>query len=194
MIQTELARPDKDGVRLQVHGVIIFVFADIASFMLFFAVFMADRMKAPAAFAASAAKLDLSVGLANTLVLITSGFCVAQAEKRHHRQAGSERPWLLAAILIGALFAALKLLEYGAKIRAGLNPATDLFFTYYFVFTGIHLLHYLAGMTILSLLTLRQFSSQPGYTQWLRGGALYWHMVDIIWLFIFPLLYLQAKS
>jgi nitric oxide reductase NorE protein len=177
---------------LAVPGIAVFVIADIASFMLFFAVFMVDRMKAPAAFMASAAKLDVHLGLLNTLSLITSGWCVAQAENRHHFLPGSGRPWLRAAILIGSLFALLKILEYRAKIMAGIDPATDLFFTYYFVFTGIHLLHYIAGMIILSLLTLRRFSSQPAYGEWLRAGAYYWHMVDILWLFIFPLLYLQV--
>jgi len=177
-----------------VPGVAVFVIADIASFMLFFGAFMTDRLKAPELFRESAGKLDVHVGLFNTLILITSGWCVAQAEYRHRTNAATSRRWIHAALCIGALFAILKVWEYHAKIMAGITPATDLFFTYYYVFTGIHLLHYVAGMTILALLTLRRFSAHQNYGHWLRSGALYWHMVDLLWIFIFPLLYLQARA
>lgn len=180
--------------RASMPGIAVFVMADIASFMLFFGVFMADRLQAPAAFAASASKLDVSMGLVNTLVLITSGWCVAQAEKYNHLIPGSGRRWLFAALPIGAIFFVLKFFEYRAKIEQGITPATDLFFTYYFVFTGVHLAHYIAGMTILTIILLRNFSNPDQYTRWLRAGALYWHMVDVLWLFLFPLLYLQVRT
>lgn len=175
-------------------GIAVFIIADIASFMLFFGVFMSERMQAAPAFAASASRLDVGLGLANTLILLTSGWCLAEAERRHHASPAAAQRWLRVAWIVGALFVLIKVWEYREKLSMGITPATDTFFTFYYVFTGLHLLHYIAGMTILALLTRRRFVRQDGYAGWLRSGAMYWHMVDVLWLFIFPLLYLQVTA
>lgn len=190
---TRITIDDPARTPIAVPGIVIFIIADIASFMLFFAVFMADRQQDITLFRLSAAQLDVDIGLANTLILITSGWCVAQAEARYRSGRGDHRPWLFAAIAVGAVFAILKGWEYGAKIASGITPETNPFFTYYFVFTAIHALHYTAGMMLLMFLASRRLAARSDYGHWLHAGALYWHMVDILWIFIFPLLYLQTS-
>lgn len=187
-----VATPD-DGSR-QMPGILVFVLADIASFLLFLVAFMVERSGSPIVFDQSAALLDRRYGIANTLVLVTSGFCVAAAERLHAEGDAGARRWLFAGITVGGLFALIKGLEYHAKIAAGIWPTTNAFFGYYFVLTGLHFLHYAAGMVLLTVLALGRFRARADYSAWLRGGAIYWHMVDVIWFFLFPLLYLQVRS
>ncbi|MEH6759086.1 MAG: cytochrome c oxidase subunit 3 [Parasphingorhabdus sp.] len=192
------AGPDKEANHAALPGIAVFAFVDIASFMVFFIIFMVERLKAEALFASSASMLNLSLGLVNTLILVTSGFCVAMAEAKVVEAGGgpdkASKRWLLGGIAVGAFFFFTKLYEYNAKISVGINPTTDIFFTYYFVLTGIHFIHYLAGIVLLSLLASGRWRAKSNYAIWMRSGALYWHMVDIIWLVMFPILYLQTGA
>jgi nitric oxide reductase NorE protein len=84
-------------------------------------------------------------------------------------------------------------LEYSEKINAGINLTTNDFFMYYYIFTGLHFLHVLIGMVLLVVLGViaRRGISKPGDLAILEGGASYWHMVDVLWIVLFPLLYLM---
>ena len=165
---------------------------------MFFAVFMVERLGQPGLFARSANLLDSRLGLANTLILITSSWLVALSVLAA-RQGNIRRLRLLlpASIAVGAGFAVLKLAEYGDKVRHGITPLTNDFFSYYFILTGVHFLHYLIGMAVLLVLAVMAYRRpviDSRTASWLDSGALYWHMVDLLWIFLFPILYLQGSG
>lgn len=176
-------------------GIWIFIALDCTSFGLFFLVFMAERMAQPALFDRSAALLDPALGLLNTMILITSSWLVAlanQAGRRGDRVATRRR--LAAALVVASGFGLVKGYEYAEKLRAGITVATDGFFTFYFALTGVHLLHYLIGLVVLGVMLAQARDPAGGRMAWLDGGSLYWHMVDLLWVFLFALLYLLGAA
>ncbi len=147
--------------------------------------FSAARIAEPAVFASSQDSLDRGLATLNTAVLVTSGYCAAQAVIAG-REASTKRPrlWLLGAGLLGLLFLAIKLLEYRAKLEAGVGLETNTFFTLYYLLTGFHLAHVIFGLGILALVA---WLPRP---ENLETGAAFWHMVDLVWVLIFPVIYL----
>jgi len=175
----------------------IFIALDCSSFGLFFLVFMAERLHQAASFDAAAQRLNAGLGFLNACILITSSWLVAWANvagrKGDFRQA---QRLLLAGMAVAACFGVIKCYEYFEKFSAGISVATNEFFAFYFALTGIHFVHYVVGMVILGVLAQGpqtygpQDQAQAHYRKWLEGGSLYWHMVDLLWIFIFSLLYL----
>jgi nitric oxide reductase NorE protein len=175
----------------------IFIALDCSSFGLFFLVFMAERISQTALFDQSSQQLNAVLGFLNACILLTSSWLVAWANlagrKGELRQA---RRRLLAAIAVGACFGVVKSYEYFEKLSHGVTVATNEFFTFYFALTGIHFVHYVVGMILLGVLAKgpQPYGSpeqaRAHYLKWLDGGSLYWHMVDLLWIFIFSLLYL----
>ena len=151
------------------------------------------RGQDPELFASAQEHLNQSGGAVNTLLLLTSSLGVAAAVKAA-RDGGGElaRRLLGAAIAGGGAFGVVKALEYRELLSADLTPASNDFFMYYFVLTWLHLLHLLVGMGILVFLRsmLRRGELTPRQIGFVEGGGCYWHMVDIIWIVLFPLLYL----
>lgn len=186
MASAKAARP------LVAHGIWTFIALDCTSFALFFLVFMVERLGNPALFDRSARLLDFRLGLLNTLILITSSWLVALGNRAGRLgDMRAARRWLGAAVLLASGFGVVKGIEYADKIAAGHTVTSDAFFSYYFALTGVHLLHYLIGMVVLGFLALRLGSGDATRDlAWLDGGALYWHMVDLLWVFIFAMLYL----
>jgi len=182
-----------DDRHAKLPGIIVFILADIASFVLFFIVFMAERAKQLDVFVQSGQHVNVTLGLINTLILITSGCLVALAvPSARNGQIILARRFILGALAVGALFAVIKGVEYYQKIQAGLLVDTNLYFTFYYIFTGLHFVHYVVGMTLLTLVYFKLKHQSSGHFLWLHSGALYWHMVDLLWIFIFPLLYFQG--
>lgn len=179
------------GQHGETPGIWTFLAADCAGFAVFFLVFMAERAKAPDLFDRSARALDIGLGVANTLILVTSGWLVALAMALVSRgRVGAARACLAAGLAIGSAFAVLKVLEYHAKFSQGITPLTNGFFTFYFILTGVHFLHYAIGLVVLvAMLAALRGGPRPA-PGWLESGALYWHLVDVLWLFLFPMLYL----
>jgi len=176
-----------------VEGVWVFIAADMAFFALLFVSFMLGRRDAAALFEASRQTLDINIGGINTLILLTSSWCVVLAVDAVRREALEQVPRFIAgAFLLGIAFMMSKALEYGGKIKAGISMLTNDFYMYYFALTGIHLLHVLAGNILLVVLwkqaRARRFSADRCVV--LECGATYWHMVDLLWIVLFPLLYL----
>ncbi|MGE0486450.1 MAG: cytochrome c oxidase subunit 3 [Gammaproteobacteria bacterium] len=185
------AGPDSAGRR--VPSIWMFLAADSITFSIFFLVFMIERVKQPALFAASARSLDASTGLVNTMILITGSWLVALALDRSRQGDGAAtRRLLLAAAGVSSGFAVVKGFEYAAKVGAGITPVTNDFYAFYYALTGFHLVHYLLGMAALVYLasTVRAQLGDPRYGVWLESGALFWHLVDLLWIFIFAMLYL----
>jgi nitric oxide reductase NorE protein len=179
------------------EGIWFFIAGDLCLFTVIFLLFMTARMHAPAVFGRSRETLHLGLGVLNTLVLVTSSFFMARAvvaARRHVRTQVVRN--LSLAVGIGSIFAVVKVFEYGSLFRAGIAPVTNDFFMYYFVLTGLHLFHYLGGMVALlvTLVRARKYELGAGYTRWIESVGVYWHMVDVIWLFLFPMLYLLRAA
>jgi nitric oxide reductase NorE protein len=178
-------------------GLWVFILGDMTLFGAIFGVFMAERRSDRAGFKQSAAQLIQPVGAVNTLVLLLSSYLVVWAVFAHRRgRHATARRLVLAAMACAATFVCLKAIEYSVEVSAGHTPATGLFFTFYFVLTGLHLLHVIAGTALLSVWTVMLARRAPWSSsrRVVEGIAVYWHMVDLLWIGIFTLVYLVCAE
>ncbi|WP_183093580.1 cytochrome c oxidase subunit 3 [Nocardioides stalactiti] len=172
-------------------GFWVFVAGDLAMFTLMFVTFALARADDPAGFEAARLTLDADRGGINTLVLLTSSACIASALTALRRDAvGQARRWILAGVGGGAVFVVLKSLEYAAGFDAGHAPDTHEFYVYYLTLTGVHLGHVVAGCVLLLGFWVRLGRRPEGGVVGFETAAVFWHLVDFLWLLIFPLLYL----
>jgi len=177
-----------------VDGVWVFIAADAVIFAILFLSFMQDRLRNPAMFEASRHTLNLNLGGIDTLILLTSSWSVALAIQALKRDLVDWVPrYLLGGVLTGLMFVASKSIEYFQKFAHGITPGTDAFYMWYFTLTGIHLTHVLLGTSLLTFLWIR---SRRG--AWSSSNrvvpecvASFWHLVDLLWIVLFPLLYLM---
>lgn len=176
-----------------IAGVHFFILADIFIFAALFAGFMVERKADIEVFNQSANQLNPWIGIINTLILVTSGLCVVFAVNSA-RQGNAEvtRRWLIATFTIGAGFGLSKVLEYSAKINLDITMHTNDFYMFYYALTGAHFLHFLGGMGALIFIWMASYNKPVNGELFgtIESVALYWHMVDLLWIFIFPLLYL----
>lgn len=170
-------------------GIWIFIFLDLTVFSLFFIATTYYRSRDPAAFDAGQALLDPRLALVNTVVLVTGSLAAARAVQAVRLgNANIARKLLSGTALCGVLFAAIKIFEYHHLFGAGITINTSVFFLCYIGFTMVHLVHVIIGTIVLvTLAYLLPDRATPGAVE---CGALYWHMVDLLWLILFPLLYL----
>jgi nitric oxide reductase NorE protein len=164
-------------------------------FSLIFVVYLSEKWRLPAQFAESARHLDFRFGLMNTLILLTSSLFMALAvHGARLRQVQTVRTNLLMCLLFGLCFCVSKGIEYSLKIDAGFTPAHSPFFSFYYFMTGAHLLHVVAGLVFISHFwrSTALADDGDGFTKRLEAVGLFWHFVDLVWLFIFPLLYLAG--
>lgn len=169
----------------------------MCGFAFLFGLFVAARFDAEDLFDASRRQLSVGFGLANTIILLSSGALVAYACRLARAgEWGRSARWTLAAVAVGGAFGVCKVLEWTLKARAGITPTTNEYFGYYFALTGIHFLHYLIGLVALLIIAkcARSSASESDRLRWLEMGAAYWHMVDLLWFFIFALLYLLRSQ
>jgi len=172
----------------------MFIFGDMIVFSLFFIVFVHERAKDVGLFMESQSKLNQGYGVTNTLLMISSSWFVALAVQSARKKLGKLSPTFFAlAFLCGLGFVVIKFLEYGEKIRGGITLTTNDFFMYYFMFTGIHFMHVLIGMGVLAFAYnySRKGISEGKNINALESCATFWHLVDILWIVLFPLLYLM---
>ncbi|GFG71730.1 cytochrome c oxidase subunit 3 family protein [Mycolicibacter senuensis] len=169
-----------------------FVIGDLFIFAAYFVSYMYFRGQDQAMFLASQAKVNLSIGIVNTVVLLTSSLFVALGTSvaRAGRTVEARR-WFCAALACGAAFPLFKMCEYIPEITDGLTPGTNLFFMYYFVMTGMHLCHVFLGLVILCFVIRSLRGAAKPRMSLVETGATYWHMVDVLWLILFALLYLM---
>jgi cytochrome c oxidase subunit 3 len=189
-----------DGAKM---GMWIFLFTELLFFGGMFLLYSVFRSKYALDFHASAAELDVFFGTANTAILLTSSTTMALSIVLLRK--GRQRLSMLCqfvTIALGIVFLVNKYIEWGAHIRNGIyphSPALDamsrgkiIFFSLYYVMTGIHGLHVLVGVcVILGMLffTAKGIIHQRDFVK-LENTGLYWHFVDIIWIYLFPLFYL----
>jgi len=172
----------------------LLILAELLTFGIFFMAYAFMRVGQVSLFNASQATLDLRVGCINTLLLITSSWAVAravQSVRRDRSYTGAN--WLVVALLCGGTFLILKTLEYINKIQAGIDVSTNDFYLFYFMLTGFHYLHVIVGMVMLSLLWFFTRRGQYGRDNChaLETGAAFWHLVDLLWIILFPLVYVM---
>ena len=175
-------------------GIWIFVIGDLIIFSLLFAVFVYYRSQDVALYVQSQALLNQTYGLINTLLMLTSSWFVASAAHNARRRfAAVSARFIVLAFLCGAGFIGIKYFEYGEKFRADLTIETNDFFMYYYLMTGIHLLHVVIGMGVLLFLwhVVRDADFAEKQVTTLESGASFWHLVDILWIVLFALLYLM---
>lgn len=176
-------------------GVWIFLFSEILLFGGLFATYAVFRGLYFQEFHHDHQELNVTLGAINTVVLLWSSFHVALAVAAIQR--GKDRALklhLAMTILLGCVFLVNKFIEYSGKFSHGIYPWTSNFFSIYFVITGLHGLHVLGGVLALSIILTMAFQGRFSSTNYMRveGTALYWHLVDVIWIYVFPLLYLVA--
>lgn len=175
-------------------GMWLFLGTEILLFGGLFAAYALFRAKHPELFYESHKKLDVELGAINTIVLIFSSFTMALAVGASQKR---NRKWLMILLgvtfVCGAAFGVNKYFEYMHKFDHHIFPDTNIFFALYFTMTGLHMLHVFIGMGIILALIIMarqgRFSQGNRYTP-VEVGGLYWHLVDLIWIYLFPLLYL----
>jgi nitric oxide reductase NorE protein len=174
-------------------GIWVMIFGDMLMFSLMFAAFMYYRRADPVLFEESRTHLNQAFGLVNTFFMLTSSWFVAMAVQaaRTHRERATVIYFRL-GLACGAGFSIVKVAEYSQKIRAGIVINTNDFYMYYYVFTGVHFMHVLIGMGVLAFMA--NYASQGGFDakklSHFESGASFWHVVDLLWIALFALLYL----
>jgi cytochrome c oxidase subunit 3 len=190
-------------------GMWIFLVTEVMFFGGLFTAYVVYRSLFPGVFAAGSHELDIRLGGINTAVLICSSLTMALAVRG--AQLGQRRRMVLFMVLTGLLglaFLGIKAVEYSAKFEHHLFPGpgfhfegaqaqpVELFFSIYFAMTGLHALHMVVGIGLLVWLLPRAWKGYygPDYHHPIECFGLYWHFVDIVWIFLFPLLYLLGRN
>jgi cytochrome c oxidase subunit III len=191
-----------DACRL---GMWLFLSTEILLFVGLFVAYSVYRYSFPHAWAEASRHSEIWAGTTNTFVLITSSLTVALAI--HYVRILKPRLAALMlgiTILFGFVFLTIKGIEYTSHFREGALPGkyyslhevtlpgVSMYWALYFLMTGLHTLHVMIGMTVLAVILYRVLHGyyDPGYYVGIELGGLYWHLVDLIWIFLFPLLYL----
>ncbi|OBI40673.1 cytochrome C oxidase subunit III [Mycobacterium kyorinense] len=170
----------------------VFVLGDLIIFGAYFVIFMVYRAQQRALFLESQEHLSLNIGVVNTLVLIASSWFVArgvQAARSANHSAAVRL--LVCGGGCGVLFMLIKAYEWSTKISQGLTFPRNDFFMFYYLLTGVHLFHVLLGLAILGVVVVDQRNPQLRRVGMAEAGATYWHMVDLLWIVIFALLYVM---
>jgi nitric oxide reductase NorE protein len=172
-----------------------FVAGDLIAFGILFATFVYYRALAPESYATALRTLSVPLGLLNTLFLLTGSLFVARGVEayRLHKYPLSARLFS-AGVACGLAFGGVKVVEWGIKFSHGITPLTGEPFMFYFMMTGIHLLHVTVGVVFLVVLALKMASgkAQDNDRTLVEIGGIFWHLVDLIWIVLFPLLYLTV--
>ena len=200
-------------------GMWVFLVTEIMFFGGMFLAYTLYRSEFPAAFASASNHLDLKLGAINTVVLILSSFTMAMAV--YSTQVGKRRNQIISltlTLLLGATFLGIKAVEYHQKYEDRLIPGriipsrpfdaggvhllpgaqphnVEMFYWIYFAMTGMHAVHMIIGIGIISVILFFAIRGKygPEYHNPVEVSGLYWHFVDIVWIFLFPLLYLLGR-
>ena len=186
-------------------GMWLFLATEVLLFAGLFCGYTVYRFEFPLAFEQSSRHLNITLGTLNTVVLITSSFTVAMAI--HYTRTNQRKMaavCLVITILFALLFLGFKAIEYAEHFREHALPGkyyasaevripgAAMFYTLYFLMTGLHGLHVIAGMSVLGFVLWRTLQGRysSNYYMGVELGGLYWHLVDLVWIFLYPLLYL----
>ncbi len=191
---------DRVGIKI---GMWLFLYSEIILFGGLFVLYAAYFHEHPASFAVGGKELNRVFGAINTVVLLISSFTVAASITAIQRQSRKLAMSLLGfSLFCGMIFLVIKYFEWGAKIHHDIypnsetlvngEPGLNIFFGLYYVITGLHGLHVIIGMVLLSISLVLVWFGKIDATRFsmLDNAGLYWHLVDLIWIFVFPLFYL----
>lgn len=184
-------------------GMWLFIFTELLLFGMLFVVYAVYRSMHPEAFRIAGEELDVVLGAVNTVLLLISSATVAMSITAIQKGNKKLSLQLLGiTLLIAVIFLVNKYFEWGAKFEYGFYPGSEtlqelgfgtiLFFGLYFFMTGIHALHILIGIGLFIYVMVQMKNDKIHQTDyiWLENTGLYWHLVDLIWIFLFPLFYL----
>lgn len=196
MIQSEISKIENNNDFFYPPGGIliwIIAFIEILTFMMGLSSFIIQRNSDIVIFNLSKEMLNPYFGLINTAFLVIGGFFMARGlEELKINDNKSSANYILLAIISGFLFLFTKSLEYYQKIQIGVFIDYNDFFTYYWLLTLFHFTHVIIAIGILIYILImvkKQYYSQNNYFD-VESGAIFWHMCDIIWILLFPILYL----
>jgi len=185
-------------------GMWLFIFTELLLFGGLFIIYSVYRYRNPDAFHLAAEELNTAVGSINTIILLISSMTIAMSTSAlQKKQLGTTKLLLEITMMLGLIFLINKYFEWGVKFGHGIYPGSQhmldtlsqgeiLFFGLYFAMTGLHALHIIVGMIVIGF-ALRGVSNGKVHADrsaLLENAGLYWHLVDLIWIFLFPLFYL----
>jgi cytochrome c oxidase subunit 3 len=201
-MSSEHTHRDDFGSKL---GMWLFLVTEMVLFGGLFIAYSYMRHRYPGEFHHGGAELNATLGVINTFVLLTSSLTVVLAIVATQRDEMKKAMTFLATTIgLGGVFLVIKSFEWAAKFHHGLYPSSphlatlppgeQVFFGLYFSMTGLHGLHVIAGMGVLAWVLRMMIKNQvrPDRYIHLENGGLYWHLVDVIWIFLLPLFYLAA--
>jgi len=186
-------------------GMWLFLAQEILFFSVLFMAYFIFRYLYPETYLAAHYKLDPALGGLNTVVLLFSSLTMALGVRAAQRNRSQEAAkWIWITIVCAFIFLIVKYFEYSHKFHDGLLPGKfysyegdipgrpELFFTLYFCMTGLHGIHVVAGIGVLAWIAMRAQRNEFDSTYYapVENVGLYWHLVDLVWIFLFPLLYL----
>lgn len=178
-------------------GIWLIVYMELITFGLLFMGYIFSRRSDVELFNASQLILDQRLGFINTLILITSSYFVVKAldavkNMELSRASAEASKYLLLAMSLGGAFLFIKIIEFSEKFSQGISLSTNTFFMFYLLLTAFHFLHVLLGVVV--LYKVRVKTKLGGYTKenhlGMESGATYWHLVDLLWIVLFPLVYI----
>jgi cytochrome c oxidase subunit III len=198
----QVPHKDYEGAKF---GMWLFLFTEILLFGGLFILYSAYRAGYPLEFHEAGQHLNVVIGVTNTIILLTSSLTVALSITAIQKGARKASIFCLTStIVLGALFLVNKYIEWTGEISHGLYPNSpilaqrpkgdQIFFGLYYSMTGLHGLHVFAGIIVLSIMLILLIRGKISSTDFnkLENGGLYWHLVDVIWIFLLPLFYLAA--
>lgn len=170
-----------------------FIFCDLLTFSVIFGSYLFDMERDHRAFAVSQTELNLAFGAVNTLLLLTGSLCVVLGVAAiKANQLARARSMLTLAPLFAIAFGVNKVIEYSDKVRHDITPWTNDFYNYYYMLTGFHAFHLLIGIAFLFRMRRMVSHDRPTAKQFafIETGASFWHLVDLLWIALFPMLYI----
>ncbi len=203
MEQNHVAHTDHFDPVASKIGMWLFIFTEILLFGGLFIVYSVYRYKHPVEFHLAHQELDVTIGLINTIILLVSSMTVAMSITA--LQMGNKKLtliFLVVTIVLALVFLVNKYFEWGEKFHHDIYPGSEfllslskgdmLFFGLYFFMTGLHALHIIVGVALLAVIYFKIRNGSVNQERYvlLENGGLYWHLVDLIWIFLFPLFYL----
>jgi len=184
-------------------GMWLFLFTEMLLFGGLFVVYSVYRFRNPVAFHLAAQELSVTIGTINTIILLTSSAMIAMSITALQTKNKKLTLFLLGiTILLGLAFLVNKYFEWGGHIKEHIYPGSSilalrgqgdvLFFGLYFFMTGLHALHIIIGLIFIAIITAKIFRNKITFNNYvlLENSGLYWHLVDLIWIFLYPLFYL----
>lgn len=171
----------------------IFIFAEMLAFGVLFVAYAFTRAKNVDLFNESQLTLSRTLGAINTLVLITSSYYIVRGVDAIKRGLSTQcAHWLTGAFLLGGVFVSIKMVEFYEKFSANITMSTNNFYMFYLSLTFFHFMHVLMGMVILAVIIRKAHRGAYSAQDYIgvETGASFWHMVDFLWIILFPLIYI----